>query len=29
MGEEYRIFLALGKDKWRADANTVMNLQVI
>jgi len=29
MGEEYRIYLALDKDKWRAVVNTVMNQQVI
>jgi hypothetical protein len=29
MGEEYRIYLALDKDKWRDVVNTVMNQQVI
>jgi len=29
MGEEYRIFLALDKDKWRDVLNRVMNQQVI
>jgi len=28
MREEYRIYLALNKDKWR-DVNTVVNQQVI
>jgi len=29
MREEYRIFLALDKDKWRDVVNTVMNQHVI
>jgi len=28
IGEEYRIYLALDKDKWRDVVNTVMNQQV-
>jgi hypothetical protein len=29
MGEKYRIYLALDKDKWRDVVNMVMNQQVI
>jgi hypothetical protein len=29
MGEEYRIYVALDKDKWRDVVNAVMNQQVI